>query len=446
MSTITNDTILESISDGVFTIDKEWRITSFNRAAELITGLKRSEAIGLRCHEVFKSNLCEGNCPLEQTFDSGKAVINKNGYIVNLEGEKIPISISTALLKDEDGNVIGGAETFRDLREIEQLKKFRARDRLGSIASNSIAMQKILSMVASVAQSNSTVLILGESGTGKEVLAKTIHTNSHQKDNPFVAINCAALPDTLLESELFGYKKGAFTGADKDKVGRFALAEDGTLFLDEIGDISLAMQAKLLRVLQEKEYQMLGSNKSIKTNARIIAATNQNLEELVEQGKFRQDLYYRINIIAITLPPLRDRKEDIPLLADQFLQQFSTLNNKAIVGFSSEVYSCFYTYSWPGNIRELENVVERAVVLCNGSKITLVDLPAEIACFTTTVETNENTLDVELAKKQIEERLIREVLEKNDYKVSLAAKELKLHRSTLYRKMEALGISLKESQ
>lgn len=293
MGNITNDTILESISDGVFTIDNDWRITSFNRAAEQITQINRTDAIGLRCYEVFKSNLCEGSCPLKETFEKKKPVINRLGYIVNLEGQRIPVSISTALLKDDDGNIIGGAETFRDLREIEQLRKLRARQRVGNIQSNSEAMQKVLAMVQPVAQSNSNVLILGESGTGKEVLARTIHQSSHQKNGPFVAVNCASLPDTLLESELFGYKKGAFTGAQSDKLGRFALAEGGTLFLDEIGDISQAMQVKLLRVLQEKQYEPLGSTSSVKTDARIIAATNRDLEKLVKQGKFREDLYYR---------------------------------------------------------------------------------------------------------------------------------------------------------
>jgi PAS domain S-box-containing protein len=442
MGNITNDTILESISDGVFTIDNDWRITSFNRAAEQITQINRTDAIGLRCYEVFKSNLCEGSCPLKETFEKKKPVINRLGYIVNLEGQRIPVSISTALLKDDDGNIIGGAETFRDLREIEQLRKLRARQRVGNIQSNSEAMQKVLAMVQPVAQSNSNVLILGESGTGKEVLARTIHQSSHQKNGPFVAVNCASLPDTLLESELFGYKKGAFTGAQSDKLGRFALAEGGTLFLDEIGDISQAMQVKLLRVLQEKQYEPLGSTSSVKTDARIIAATNRDLEKLVKQGKFREDLYYRIHIIAMTLPPLRKRREDIPLLADHFLERFSIINSKPIIGFSSEVYACFYTYDWPGNIRELENAVERAVVLSTKDQIVLGDLPNEISCsFDKTANENLQTLtDVEIAKKQIEMRCIKEVLEKHSFKISAAAKELGMHRSTLYRKMEQLGI------
>jgi PAS domain S-box-containing protein len=451
MDTVTTETILESISDGVFTIDNDWRITSFNRAAELITGISRDDAIGLRCSEIFKSNMCEDRCPLAETFSTGKTVINQSGYIVNLKGKKVPVSVSTALLKDSDGKVIGGAETFRDLSELEQLRKLRARERFGNIVSNSEAMRKILQMVPAVAQSDSTILILGESGTGKEVLARTIHGCSSRKQGPFIAVNCGALPDTLLESELFGYRKGAFTGADRDKPGRFALANGGTLFLDEIGDISQTMQVKLLRVLQERQYEPLGSRGTEKTDARIICATNRDLEKLVAEGRFRQDLYYRIHIIAMTIPPLRDRKEDIPLLADQFLNRFAMLNNKAMEGFSPEVYARFYTYGWPGNIRELENAVERAVVLCQGDRITLDDIPWEI----TSVENGPAQRFVSLGtdrdsseaglrdvRSEAERAAILAALERNGGKVSKVAKELGMHRATLYRKMHALGIEL----
>ncbi len=456
MDTVTTETILESINDGVFTIDTDWRITSFNRAAERITGISRADAIGLRCSEVFKSNMCEGHCPLAETFQTGKTVINQSGYIVNLSGRKVPVSVSTALLRDSTGVIIGGAETFRDLSELEQLRKLRARERFGSIVSNSEAMRKIVNMVPAVAQSNSTVLILGESGTGKEVLARTIHSCSAQKQGPFIAVNCGALPDTLLESELFGYRKGAFTGAQKDKPGRFALARKGTLFLDEIGDISPAMQVKLLRVLQDRQFEALGAQESEKTDARIICATNRNLEDLVRQGKFRQDLYYRIHIIEMLIPPLRMRREDIPLLADQFLQRFSVLNNKQIERFSAEVYAKFYTYHWPGNIRELENAVERAVVLCQGSLITVQDLPYEIAELTVSGQRSAEMPNAErLCSKRViegdsrsvsavrnlaERELIIETLERCSWQVSLAAQELGMHRATLYRKMKKLSI------
>lgn len=451
MDIVTTETILESISDGVFTIDTDWRITSFNRAAESITGISRDDAIGLRCSEVFKSNMCEERCPLAETFSTGKTVINQSGYIVNLQGKRVPVSVSTALLKDAEGHVIGGAETFRDLSELEQLRKLRARERFGTIVSNSESMRKIVQMVPAVAQSTSTVLVLGESGTGKEVLARTIHGCSAQKHGPFIAVNCGALPDTLLESELFGYRKGAFTGADRDKPGRFALARGGTLFLDEIGDISPAMQVKLLRVLQEKQFEALGGREVEKTDARIVCATNRDLEKLVRQGKFRQDLYYRIHIIAMTIPPLRERREDIPLLADQFLHRFSMLNNKTIEGFSPKVYARFYTYGWPGNIRELENAVERAVVLCQNEMITLDDLPWEIAHGEVSLnqvpdirlaEGDSHSHDVRQAREDAERQVIVDALERNHGKVSSAAYALGMHRATLYRKMKALAIEL----
>ncbi|WP_422477450.1 sigma-54 interaction domain-containing protein [Pleomorphochaeta sp. DL1XJH-081] len=456
MDIVTTETILESINDGVFTIDTDWRITSFNRAAEHITGISREDAVGLRCSEVFKSNMCEGRCPLAQTFSTGKNVINQSGYIVNLRGKRVPVSVSTALLKDSAGNVIGGAETFRDLSELEQLRKLRARERFGSIVSNSESMRKILHMVPAVAQSVSTVLILGESGTGKEVLARTIHGCSNQKQGPFIAINCGALPDTLLESELFGYRKGAFTGADRDKPGRFALARGGTLFLDEIGDISPAMQVKLLRVLQERQFEPLGGSVVEKTDARIICATNRDLKELVRQGKFRQDLYYRIHIIAMTIPPLRNRNEDIPLLADQFLQRFSVLNNKTIERFSPEVYACFYAYHWPGNIRELENAIERAVVLCQGNEIMLEDLPWEITQVLTSESAEEadphdgairnlNGDSGSKVRKTLEDtqrRLILDALQRNGGTIAAAARDLGMHRATLYRKIRSLDINV----
>ena len=448
MDVVTTETILESISDGVFTVDLDWQISSFNRAAELITGIKREEAIGLRCSEVFKSNMCEHQCPLAKTLSTGAPIIKQTGFIVDLNGKRVPVSISTAVLKDSEGRVIGGAETFRDLSELEQLRKLRARSRFGEMASNSPAMQEVLAMLPVVAQSPSTVLVLGESGTGKEVLARTLHRSSRQKNGPFIAINCGALPDSLLESELFGYRKGAFTGADKDKVGRFALAQNGTLFLDEIGDISPAMQVKLLRVLQEQEYEPLGAIKVEKTNARIICATNRDLEKLVVEGNFRQDLYYRIHIIAITIPPLRDRREDIPLLADEFLQRFALLNNKSISGFAPEVFARFYAYRWPGNVRELENVVERAVVLCSSETIDERDLPVEIseASHVPIVRDSRFTvedaigLDVKDARRAAERTCIQEALRRNRFNVTATAAELGWHRATLHRKLKDLSI------
>ena len=298
--------ILESISDGVFTVDKDWRITSFNRAAEEITGIARKEALGKPCSEVFRSTMCNDQCCLRETQLSGKPQVGRTGYIIDAAGNRIPISLSTAVLRGPDGNVIGGAETFRDLSEVEALRsELEGRFRVGDLVSRSPLMQRIFSSLEPVAASSSTVLILGETGTGKELIARTIHDLSARKDGPFVAINCGALPETLLESELFGYKAGAFTGATKDKPGRFALASGGVLFLDEIGNISPAMQIRLLRVLQEQIYDPLGSVTPEKSDVRIIAATNSDLAKMVRQGRFREDFYYRINIARVELPPLR---------------------------------------------------------------------------------------------------------------------------------------------
>ncbi|HPB30953.1 MAG TPA: sigma 54-interacting transcriptional regulator, partial [Candidatus Sumerlaeota bacterium] len=325
------DAILESISDGVFTVDLDWRVTSFNRAAELITGIRRKEAVGKPCQDVFRSSVCETDCALRQTLKNGKPVIGRTCYIIDGDGRRIPISISTAVLKDGAGHIIGGAETFRDLSEVEELRRELSERRLtGDMESRSPVMRRVLEVIPAVAASPSTVLIIGETGTGKEVLARAIHEQSPRKTGPFIAVNCGALPDTLLESELFGYKRGAFTGAEKDKPGRFALARGGTLFLDEIGEISPALQVRLLRVLQERMYEPLGGTCSEKADVRIITATNLDLREMMSGGRFREDLYYRVNVVRIELPPLRGRREDIPLLVECFIARFNRLMDKQI--------------------------------------------------------------------------------------------------------------------
>ncbi len=433
--------ILQSISDGVFTVNTDWQITSFNRAAELITGIQKKDAIGQKCFEVFKSNMCEKDCPLRKTMKSGKPLIDKNGYCLSKAGNRIPISVSTALLKDENGLILGGAETFRDLSELEKLKnELLSRGPHPVFNSKSPSMQSILSMLPSVAESVSSILIQGETGTGKEVLARTIHVLSPRKNKPFIAINCGALPESLLESELFGYKKGAFTGADKDKPGRFALAEGGTLFLDEIGDISPSLQVKLLRVLQEHEYEPLGAIRPVKTDVRILSATNRNLEELIEQNKFRQDLYYRINVINMILPGLKDRKEDIADIAQVFLETFSTRINKRITAFDSGVFRIFYEYSWPGNIRELENVVERMVVLAKDSILTKDLLPPSLLVNKEVYKTENKKPTVEEARFEAEKDCIIKALNQNNWNKTKTAMDLKIDKATLWRKMKKLKI------
>jgi PAS domain S-box-containing protein len=437
------DSILESISDGVFTVDEHWRITSFNRAAEEITGISRQEAIGEICSDVFRSSMCENDCALRETRESDKPIINKSCYIINPKGEKIPTSVSTAVLRDHKGNVCGGAETFRDLREVHTLRQeLSGQYRIGDMISRSPAMQEIFHLLPIVADSSSNLLIYGETGTGKELLARAVHNMSARADQPFIAVNCAALPDTLLESELFGYKKGAFTGADRDKPGRFTLADNGTLFLDEIGEISITMQVKLLRVLQEHVYEPLGGIRSEIASARIIAATNKNLLELVDTGKFREDLYYRINVVKLDLPPLRERKEDIPLLVQHFITRFNHLQNRKIKSTSTQVLAVLMAQKWQGNIRELENVMERAFVLCRSDVIELQHLHHEFQIIQPDIS-HLNT--IKQVKQQTERQLIIEALKNNNFNRNAAARELGLHKSTLYRKLKKLNIELPAS-
>jgi PAS domain S-box-containing protein len=434
------DTIFNSINDGVFTVDENWRVTSFNRAAEKITGIMRGEAIGKPCCEVFRANICESACALKQTMQTGKPVVNKAIYIVNSEGDQIPISISTALLKNKKGKIIGGVETFRDLSLVEELRReLVGRYTFEDIISKNREMQQLFDIIPTIATSDSTVLIEGESGTGKELFARAIHNLSQRKKKPFVVVNCGALPDTLLESELFGYKAGAFTDAKKDKPGRFSLADGGTIFLDEVGDISPALQVRLLRVLQEMSFEPLGATEPVSVNVRVVTATNKPLEELVGDGVFREDLYYRINVIQIKLPPLRERKEDLSLLIDHFVARFNRLHGRNITGLSPGAMATLAGHRFPGNVRELENIVERAFVLSRGDVIEEKDLPENVRAAkrpSATIPEVGGTL------KKIERELVIDALKRNNWNRSAAARELGIHKSTLFRKIRSLGIKL----
>ena len=436
-----NEAILESISDGVFTVDEDWRITSFNRAAEEITGVSRREAVGRRCSDVFRSSMCGPDCALQETIKTGRPVIGKSAFIIDTGGRRIPISVSTALLRNDRGEVIGGAETFRDLSEVESLRReLEGRFHAGDMTSRSPVMHRIFEIIPSISASSSTVLISGETGTGKEMLARTIHSLSLRKDRPFLAVNCGALPDTLLESELFGYKAGAFTGAVRDKPGRFALAGGGTLFLDEIADISPALQIRLLRVLQERTYEPLGATRSESTDVRVIVASNKDLKEQVKKGLFREDLYYRVNVIRIELPPLRRRKEDIPLLAAQFIDRFNRLQKKKIEGLSAEALSLLMAHDWPGNIRELENAIERAFILCSEMYIQIGHLPDDLVRQTMTF--GKDTPDIKTAREMLDAQVILEALKRNGMNRQAAARELGIHKTTLFRKIKKLKLDL----
>ncbi len=423
-------------------MDRDWRITSFNRAAEEITGVSREEAIGKPCPEVFRASMCEVDCALRHTLETGTPVINKSAFIIDAEGRRIPISVSTAILKDENGNLIGGAETFRDLSLVEDLRReLTGRFQVGDLVSRSPSMRRIFDVLPQIGGSGSTVLIQGETGTGKELLARALHSLSPRREKPFVAVNCGALPDTLLESELFGYRAGAFTGAERDKPGRFSLADGGTLFLDEIGEISKALQVRLLRVLQERTFEPLGGTRSVRVDVRVIVATNRDLAAEVKKGAFREDLFYRINVVRLDMPPLRKRKEDIPLLVDHFVARGNRATGKSLSGVSPEVLSFLMAHDFPGNVRELENIIEHAFVLCPEGQIALRHLP-ELFRLDVPAATAGGTMEDTV--RAMEAQAIRDALRRNGDNRLAAARELGIHKSTLFRKMKALGIPLPE--
>lgn len=429
--------ILDSVNEGVFTVDRNWRITAFNRAAERITGVSRESAIGSMCCDVFHANICETNCALRRTMTSGRPIVNATAYIVNQQGHRVPIRISTALLRGERDEVVGGVETFQDLTQVEQLQKeLQARYTFEDIIGRSPAMLRLFEILPQIAASSSTVLIEGPSGTGKELFARAIHNLSPRRRRKCIAVNCAALPDTLLESELFGHKAGAFTDARRDKPGRFARADGGTVFLDEIGDISPAMQVRLLRVLQERVIEPLGGDRAVPVDVRIVAATNKDLAALVRAGTFREDLYYRIRVIHLQLPSLAQRREDIPLLIQHLIARFNHLQNKDIAGVSDEVLARLMEHDYPGNIRELENIIEQAFVLCRGGVIELNHLPPELRPATPTARDESRPMSLQAMEKF----LISETLQRRQGNRKRAAQDLGIDISTLYRKIKALRI------
>jgi PAS domain S-box-containing protein len=426
--------ILDSIADGVFTVDMEFRITSMNRAASEILGIGEMEALGKLCFEVFHANICEHSCALKETMATGRNVINRTIYIVNSRGERVPISVSTALLKDEKGAIIGGVETFRDMTAIETLRKeIEAAYTFEDMVSKNREMREIFGILPDIAASDSSVIIEGPSGTGKELIARAVHSLSSRKKKALVVVNCAAVPDNLLESELFGYKAGAFTDAKKDKPGKIALAEGGTLFLDEIGDVSPAIQAKLLRFLQEREYDPLGGIITVKADVRVIAATNRILMEEVKKGGFREDLYYRLSVITLKMPSLSSRREDVPLLAAHFIRKYNALKGKHIEGVSDDAMNILMNYDYPGNIRELENIIEHAFILCREPYIRREHLPRSLM-------RDDIPLDAAMTLADMERIYIMRALDKNGGNRTKAAADLDIDASTLWRKMKKYSL------
>jgi transcriptional regulator with PAS, ATPase and Fis domain len=370
---------------------------------------------------------------MRNTLANGKPIYDTRVTIITRNGRKLPINVSTMILRDEAKRAVGAVEFFRDVSAIENLKnQLNNIKQFGRLVSCNQQMQKIFQMLPQVAESECSVLIQGPSGSGKELIAEAIHNFSPRKESRYIRINCAALPETLLESELFGYVRGAFTDAKRDKPGMFLLAQGGTLLLDEIGEMPMTLQSKLLRVLNNGEFQPLGSTRTLQTDARILSTTNRNLEEEIRGEAFREDLYYRINVINIRIPPLADRIEDVPMLIDHFIRRFRGRRGKAIKGVSREVLACLRSYGWPGNVRELENAIEHAFVLCPGDTIRMEHLPERIVS-----AVSKPALKL---PSGCEEAVIAETLERNGWNRAGAARELGMDRTTLWRKLKKFGL------
>jgi len=431
-----SELIFQSISDGVFTVDHNRIITAFNKAAEEITGFTAEESIGRHCFDIFRTELCHTRCPLKDTLQHHDMVEDARVSILTKEGCELPISVVTEVLKDKAGNIIGGVEFFRDLSDLEDLhRRLEEKRALEDIVSVNRKMQELVQLLPDVAKSECNVLIHGPSGSGKELIAQVIHNLSPRNYGPYIKINCAALPATLLESELFGYEKGAFTDAKRDKPGLFCLANGGTLLLDEISEMDPALQVKLLRVLNNGEYQPLGSTKTMHTDARILAATNANLEESIAAGTFREDLYFRINVVGLEIPPLRERPADIPLLVDHFMKKFRRKTRKSIRRVAPSALAALRRYAFPGNVRELENAIEHAFVMCHDEEIHAEHLPAVIT--RNGAATNGVAVD-----KKSEKEVILEALHRHRGNRTKAAEELGIHRTTLWRKAKSYGIEI----
>ncbi len=432
-------TILESISDGVMAVDLDGRVVYFNRAAERITGIARAEALEKPCRDVM--NVVNHTCAIEETLRTGEQVINRYVCLLSAAGERTPISVSTALLRNRHREVTGAVETFRDLTQVEELRKsIEGLHSFSNMIGRSKPMSELFETLPLIAASDSNVLIRGENGTGKELVARAIHAHSTRCDKPMVSVNVAAIPETLLESELFGHTAGAFTGARSAHMGRFERADGGTLFLDEIGDLSVTLQVKLLRALQEGEIEPVGAEGPRKVDVRVVAATNSDLPRMIEENTFRRDLYYRLNVVELCVPRLRDRPEDIPLLIDHFIGRFNQLKSKDISGIHPNAMHTLLNHEYPGNVRELENIIEHAFVLCPGGIIRPEHLPRSLRGVTPTP-----VVQVSGTLEQMEILTITAALKRNSFKRKETAAELGIDPSTLYRKIRKHKIIIPES-
>ncbi len=439
--------VLDTMPPAVVTLDTSRRIQSFNKAAEQLTGYKREEAIGHFCRDIFKAARCKKDCLFDNLLREGDCRANKyETEVTDRNGHTIPVRVACSPLRNDSGKIVGAVETFDNLSLIHELQReIKGRYRLGDMVGQGPKMQKIFELLPLVAQGNSTILITGPTGTGKDVLARIIQGLGDRADKEFVKVNCASLPDTLLESEMFGYKKGAFTGAVSDKPGLFQLADKGTIFLDEIGDLPLSLQAKLLRVLEDQEFFPLGGRKTVHVDVRILAATNQELEKLVEEKRFRADLFYRLNVVNFRLPPLVERREDVPLLIQYMLEKLNLKNKKAITEIRPEAMQVLLNHDYPGNIRELKNILEHAYILCQGSSIGLHQLPLYIQESVQEIPPVESEAPAEAEAEngldQAERQAILSALHRHQGNKKSTASSLNIDRTTLWRKMRKYGIT-----
>ncbi len=434
------DSVFNNINEGIFTIDLDKKITSFNDAAETITGYTRDEALGQEYWSILQYHNNQFREFCQSQFEKNKPIKNMELIIIQKSGLSVHIRLSVARLVNNGGEIFGCVFSFQDISELMNLSSHLDKEfHFDNIIGHSKRMQEIYHLMDSVANSNTTVLITGESGTGKELVARALHLHSDKKSEPFVTVNCSAFVETLLESELFGHEKGAFTGAIRSKPGRFEMADAGTIFLDEIGEISRELQVKLLRVLDNREFERVGGTKAIKMNARIITATNKNLENEIKENRFREDLYYRINVMNIHLPPLRERIEDISLLVEYFLKKFRRQFKNNIRFLSSNVLQIFQEYEWPGNIRELENVMEHAFVVCNTDTIRIDSLPLKLLSYKSSIS-KDSISSTNLSIKEAEKSIIENVLNKHQGHRGKAAEELNMDRSTLWRKIKKYNL------
>lgn len=425
--------VLDNLSEGIMAHDLDRRIFAFNREAERITGFSRSEVIGKDCHEIMGGPFCGENCSF--CNDREAFGIFPKKYYVNLSarnGDVIRLEMTVTPMTNENGEVVGVLGSFRDITEILRLQiKVGELFSFSNIIGSDSRMLQVFQQIRDVAAFDYPVHVFGETGTGKELVAAAIHNESNRKPAPFVPINCGALPEGLIESELFGHVKGSFSGAIKDKKGRFELADGGTIFLDEVAELSKYMQVKLLRFLQESTFERVGGEKTLKVNVRIISATNKDLKQEVASGNFREDLYYRLNVVPVVLPPLRQRRTDIPLLVQHFLRQASERYGSPVKKISDQTISLMMDYSWPGNVRELQNAVQYSIVKCGGHVIRPEHLPMEL----------KKDMDLRLSKSaqglKLDLKLVKEALARSGGNKSKAAKAMGVGRATLYRFMES---------